>query len=61
MLLFHGFSGPNPWLLARVPSTKSNDFNANFSFGIIDAVHSMENQLNFDVTGFKNTQASRDN
>ena len=54
MLLFHGFSGPNPWLFyflhghfARVSSTKSNDFNVQ--------------QLNFDVTGFKNTQASRDN
>ena len=65
-LLVHGFSGPNPWLFyflhghwARVSSTKSNDFNANFSFGISAAVHPW-NQLNFYVTGFKNTQACRD-
>ena len=42
-------------------STKSNDFNANFSFGITAAVLSMETSSVFDVTGFKNTQASRDN
>ena len=41
-------------------STKSNDFNANFSFGITAAVHPW-NQLNFYVTELKNTQASRDN
>ena len=48
-LFVDGFSGPNPWLfyflhghLARVSSTKSNNFNANFSFGITAAVHSME-------------------
>ena len=48
-LFVNGFSGPNPWLfyflhghLARVSSTKSNDFNANFSFGITAAVHSIE-------------------
>ena len=41
--------GSLPWLFlflhghwARVSSTKSNDFNANFSFGITAAVHSME-------------------
>ena len=41
--------GSLPWLfhflhgrLARVSSTKSNDFNANFSFGITAAVHSKE-------------------
>ena len=48
-LFVHGFSGPNPWLfyflhghLSRVSSIKSNDFNANFSFGIIAAVQSIE-------------------
>ena len=60
-VLFHGFSGPFPgcftfftaiWRVFH--STKSNDFHANFSFGIIAAGHPW-NQLNFDVTGFKNT------
>ena len=45
----HGFSGPFPgyisfftaiWLVFH--PTESNDFNANFPFGIIAAVHSME-------------------
>ena len=65
-LFCHCFSGPNPWLfyflghLARVSSTTPNDFNANFSFRIT-TVDSSTNQLSSDVTGFKNTQASRDN
>ena len=41
-------------------STKSNDSNANFSFGIIAAVESMEPAQFFYVTSFNNTQASRD-
>ena len=41
-------------------STKSNDSNANFSFGIIAAVQSMEPAQFFYVTSFNNTQASRD-
>ena len=46
--------------VARVSSTTSNDFDANFSFRIT-AIDSSMNQLSSDVTGFKNTQASRDN
>ena len=38
-------------------STKSNDFNVNFSFGITAAVHPW-NQLNFDVTGQEHTGLS---
>ena len=49
MLFLHGSLGPNPWLfyflhvhLARVSSTTSNDFNANFSLRITVADPSME-------------------
>ena len=67
-LFVNGFSGPNPWLfyflhnpwLRVFHSTKPNDFNANFSFESL-LLFTPWNQLNFYVTGFKNTQAFRDN
>ena len=68
MLLFHGFLGPNPWLfyflhghLVRVSFNQKSMISMPTSPSESLLLFNPWNQLNFDVTGFKNTQASRDN
>ena len=76
MLFCHGSLGPNHWLfsawvlgsqsfphvlLARVSSTTSNDFNANFSFRITSyrSIRGTSSSLTSQV--FRNTRASQEN